>query len=52
MDWARNHLRWPAGHWQLYRIDSCIRVRRQKHEAYNEDCIVPRVQAEADGVTI
>ena len=29
----------------LYRIDGRIRVRRQQHEAYNEDCIVPRVQA-------
>ena len=29
-----------------------IRVRRQQHEAYNEDCIVPRVQAGGGGVTI
>jgi len=58
MDWARNHLRWRPGHWKhvifsdesrflLYRIDGRIRVRRQQHEAYNEDCIVPRVQAGA-----
>ena len=63
MDWARNHLRWRPGHWQhvifsdesrflLYRIDGRIRVRRQQHEAYNEDCIVPRVQAGGGGVTI
>ena len=34
----------------LYQIDGGIRVHRQQNEAYNEDCIVPRVQA--GGVTI
>jgi len=57
-DWAKNHFRWRPGHWQhdifsdeskflLYRIDGRIRVRRQQHEAHNEDYIVPRVQAGA-----
>ena len=63
MDWARNHLRWRPGHWQhvifsdecrflLYRIDGRIRDRRQQHEPYNKDYIVPRVQAGGDEVTI
>ena len=63
MDWARKHLRWLPGHWQhvifsdesrflLYRIDGRIRVRRHQHEAYNEDCIVPRVHSGGGGVTI
>ena len=35
----------------LYRVDGRIRICRQQHEAYNEDCIVPRVQAGGSGVT-
>jgi len=63
MDGARNHLRWRPGQWQhvifsdesrflLYRIDDRIRVRRQQYEAYNDDCIVPRAQAEGGGIIL
>jgi len=59
MDWARNHLRWRPGHWQhvvfsdesrflLCQIDDRMRVHRQQHEAYCEDCIVPRVQVDGN----
>jgi len=63
MDWARKPLRWRPSHSQhvifsdesrflLCRIDGRIRVCKQQREAYNEDCIVPRVQAWGGGVTI
>jgi len=63
MDWARNHLRWRPDHGQqvifsdesrflFYWIDGRIRVCRQQHEAYSEDCILPRVQGGGGGVTI
>ncbi len=63
LQWAREHRQWQPGHWNhvifsdksrflVYRQDGRVRVRRQVHEAYNKDCIVPRVQAGGGGVTV
>ena len=63
LQWARQHQNIQLGHWQhvifsdesrflLHRHDGRIRVRRQVHEAYNDDCILPRVQAGGGGLTV
>ena len=63
LEWARGHRNLLLGHWRhvvfsdesrflLYRNDGRIRVRRQVHEAYSDDCIVPRVQAGGGGLTV
>ncbi|XP_064614483.1 uncharacterized protein LOC135478141 [Liolophura sinensis] len=55
--------RYLVGHWRhvifsdesrfvVYREDGRVMVRRQAHEALNEDCIMPRVQGGGGGVTV
>lgn len=63
LQWARDHQRLYPQHWNhvifsdesrflLYRTDGRVRVRRLAHEAYNNACIVPRVQAGGGGLTV
>ena len=62
LQWGRDHRRLLAQQWahvvfsdearfEVYRHDGRIRVRRRAHERYNEQCILPRVQAGGGGIT-
>ena len=59
--WAEQHQRLqPGSHvvftdesrFLLFRKDSHVRVQRQAHDAWNEDCVHPTVQAGGGGKTI
>ena len=36
----------------LFRNDGPVRVQRQAHDAWNEVCVHPTIQADAKGITI